>query len=203
MATQYIRRGSAPLSQANTREANLIYVDSDTDTLKFGAAASGTTEKEAVDLTSTQTITGTKSFTGDGAIQYAEVAVSSAEILALRATPKELVAAPGAGKANVFLHATVLLDATATAYAESAANLLVKYENGSGDAVSQVIEATGFIDQTTDQLTVGLPVIDPIVAKAVAENKALVLHNNGAGEYTTGTGVLRVKIAYYVITTGW
>lgn len=140
---------------------------------------------------------------GDGSMQYAEVAISSAEIKALRATPKTLVAAPGAGKALVFRQLVLLLDATATAYTETADNMAVKYENGAGDAASQTIEATGFIDQTTDQLTVGLPVIDPIVAKAIAENKPLVLHNTGDGEYAVGTGVLRAKVWYSVITTGW
>lgn len=139
----------------------------------------------------------------DGVVRSAEVAISSAEILALRAAPKTLVAAPGAGKMLQFLSLALILDATATAYTESADNLLVRYENGSGDAVSDVIECTGFIDQTTDQMTVGVPVKDPIVAKAVAENTALVLHNNGDGEFATGTGVLRAKITYVRWATGW
>lgn len=155
-----------------------------------------------VGITLTPKGTGQVSLGGDGAPKYAEVAVSSAELLDLADTPKELVAAPGAGKALIFHHAVLLLDATATAYAESADNLVIKYENEAGDSVSQVIEMTNFIDQTTDQMTVALPVIDPIVAKAVAENKALVLVNPD-GDFTTGTGVLRVKVFYSVITTGW
>lgn len=139
----------------------------------------------------------------DGVTRFAEVAISSAEILALRATPKTLVAAPGAGKMLEFGSLVLLFDATATAYTESADNLLVRYENGSGDAVSDVIESTGFIDQTTDQMTVGIPIKDPIVAKAVVENKPLVLHNNGDGEFAVGTGVLRAKISYRMWTTGW
>lgn len=137
-------------------------------------------------------------------IKYAEVTVTSAELLALRATPKTLVAAPGTGKLLEFVSAVLLLDA-ATAYAENAggSNLGVRYNNTTGDLVSQTIESTGFIDQATDQMTVALPVIDPIVAKAVCENTPLVLHNVGAGELVTGTGVLRVKVAYRVHTTGW
>lgn len=47
MAIQYIRRGSAAqVGQGNKANASIIYVDSDTDTIKFGSGASGTTEKE-------------------------------------------------------------------------------------------------------------------------------------------------------------
>lgn len=139
----------------------------------------------------------------DGAPKWIEVAVASADILALRATPKTLVAAPGAGKLLEFCGAVLLLDATATAYVESAANLSIKYTDGSGAKVSEDIEATGFIDQTADTMTTARPKLDAIVAKSGSENKALVLHNIGAGEYTTGTGVMRVKVGYRVWSTGW
>lgn len=136
-------------------------------------------------------------------VRFAEVSLSSANLLALRATPITLVSAPGAGKVLEFCGAVLLLDATATAYVESAANLGIKYTNGSGAKVSDDIEATGFIDQTTDTMTTARPKLDAIVAKAGCENQALVLHNLGAGEYTTGTGTMRVKTAYRVWTTGW
>lgn len=136
-------------------------------------------------------------------VRWAEVSLSSADILALRATPKQLVAAPGSGKILEFFGATLLLDATATAYVESSANLGIKYENGSGVQVCETVEATGFIDQTADTATFARPKLDPIVAKTGCENKALVLHNLGAGEYTTGTGTMRVKIRYAVWSTGW
>lgn len=136
-------------------------------------------------------------------IRWAEVAISSSDLLALRATPKTLVAAPGAGYLLEFLGGVLFLDATATAYVESAANLLVKFTDGSGAAVSQVAEATGFIDQTADTMTTLEPKIDAIVAKTGCENKALVLHQNGAAEYTTGTGVMRAKIRYAIWATGW
>jgi hypothetical protein len=136
-------------------------------------------------------------------LRWAEVSLSSADILALRATPKTLVSAPGAGKKLAFVGADLYLDATATAYVESSANLGNKYENGSGVQVCETIEATGFIDQTADTATAARPKLDPIVAKTGCENKALVLHNLGAGEYTTGTGTMRVKVWFYVFSTGW
>jgi hypothetical protein len=136
-------------------------------------------------------------------VRFAEVSLSSANILALRATPITLVAAPGAGYLLEFCGAVLLLDATATAYVESSANLSIRYTGTSGAKVSDDIEATGFIDQTADTMTTARPKLDQIVAKSGCENQALVLHNLGAGEYTTGTGVMRVKIAYRRWTTAW
>ncbi len=133
----------------------------------------------------------------------AEVAISSGELLALRATPKTLVAAPGTGYVLEFDSAVLLLDATATAYVESSANLAVRYTGTSGAKVSEDIEATGFIDQTADTKTRARAKLDPIVSKTGSDNQALVLHNIGAGEYTTGTGVMRVKVYYKLVTTGW
>ena len=69
---------------------------------------------------------------------------------------------------------------------------------------SQAIECTGFIDQTADTMTNALAKIDAIAAKTACENKALVLHNTGDGEFGgSGGSALRVKVAYRVHTTGW
>lgn len=133
---------------------------------------------------------------------YAEVTISSAEILALRATPKTLVAAPGTGLFLEFLSAQLILDYNSVAYTESTDNMAVRYTNGSGVIVSQAIEATGFIDQTADTITNALPKVDAIVTVAGAANQALVLHNTGDGEYAAGNSTLTAKISYKVHATG-
>jgi hypothetical protein len=51
-------RSSSLIGPAGRPNANSVRVDGDTDTFKFGTGASGTTEKEAADLTSTQTVSG-------------------------------------------------------------------------------------------------------------------------------------------------
>lgn len=136
--------------------------------------------------------------------QYAEVSISAAAVATLRATPVSLVAAPGAGKVLEFVSAVFLLDYTAPGFTETADNLAVKYENGSGAAASQTVECTGFIDQTADTITVGLAKNDAIVAKTGCENKALVLHNTGDGEFgNSGGSTLRVKVAYRTHSTGF
>lgn len=61
--------------------------------------------------------------------------------------------------------------------------MAVKYTNGSGVAVSETVETTGFIDQTAETYTSAVMKKDTIVAASGCENKALVLHNTGDGEF--------------------
>jgi len=139
----------------------------------------------------------------DSTIQYKEVSLTSAEVLLLATTQKTLVAAPGAGKCLEFVSALLKLDYGGTnAFTESADNLVVKYTNASGVAVSQVIECTGFIDQTADTYTNAVPEKDQIVVATGCENQALVLDNNNAN-FAGNAGddnALIVGISYRVHT---
>ena len=144
------------------------------------------------------------SFSAVGQHRFVEVTVSSAELLALRAAPKTLVAAE-AGKVHVLIGGCLILDYNSAAYAEDGggSNLGVRYENGSGAKASDDIESTGFVDQTADTMTTFRAKADAIVAKAVCENKALVLHNIGAGELVTGDSPMRAKVWFVTFSTGW
>lgn len=142
--------------------------------------------------------------TSYGTLQYAEVSIAAAAIATLRATPVTLVAAPGAGKVLEFVSAVLILDYTAPGFTETADNLGVRYTDGSGTQMSETIEMTGFIDQTADTMTTARAKVDGIAAKTACENKALVLHNLGDGEFGgSGGSALRVKVAYRVHPTGW
>lgn len=140
----------------------------------------------------------------DTAIRYAEVSLTNAEVLALRAAPKTLVAAPGAGYVNDFLGIALFFD-YAGAYTETADNLAVRWGDGSGTQVSETIEMTGFIDATADTLTRAGPAATYSAAKTAADNKALVLHNIGDGEFGGGNAanVIRARVAYRIIPAGW
>lgn len=119
----------------------------------------------------------------------------------MRATPIQLVATPGANKYLEFVSASLQLIAGANVLTESTANMAVKYENGSGVAVSQAIESTGFITAAVNTVTSALPKIDAIVASSGAVDKALVLHNTGAGEIAgnaANDATMVVKVAYRV-----
>lgn len=128
------------------------------------------------------------------------VIVSSAVLLALNATPAELVAAPGSGLGLVF-EGAVIHKPAGTAYGGIAAgeDLSIKYTDGSGLAVGGC-EATGFLDQATAQTRFVRPTgaasgVSDISAVA---NAALVLHML-TGEITTGDSPLRIRIAYRVV----
>jgi hypothetical protein len=129
------------------------------------------------------------------------VSMTATEIKALRAAPKTLVAAPGASSWIEFVSGYLKLTAGSEALTESSANLGVKFENGSGTQVSENIEATGFIDQTSDTVIPAAPAASAAIAATNALNKALVLHNLGAGEYggnASDDSTLEIAVTYRV-----
>lgn len=129
-----------------------------------------------------------------------DVVVSSAELLALNATPKELVPAPGATRALVF-EGAVIHKPAGTAYAGIAAgeDLSVKYTNGAGAEVAEG-ETTGFLDQATAQTRYVRPhtAASAISSISPVANAALVLHML-TGEITTGDSALHVRVYYRII----
>lgn len=131
-----------------------------------------------------------------------EVQLSSAQILALNATPITLIAAPGASKALIF-EGAVIHKPAGTAYAGIAAgeDLALKYTDASGAEVGQC-EMTGFADQATAQARYirphtaasGVSSITPVA------NAALVAHML-TGEITTGDSVFNLRIFYRIVPT--
>lgn len=133
-----------------------------------------------------------------GVIQVAEVSVTPAQMLAARATPIELVAAPGAGYALEFLGLDFIYD-YAAAFTETADNAAVKYTNGAGTVVSLTLETTGLLDAVADKISTLKPLATDVL---VTPNAALVFHNTGDGEWGGTGSPCRFKVAYRIITTG-
>ena len=143
----------------------------------------------------------------DGAwerVRRRRVTITSAELLALNATPIAILPAPGAGFANIFVGALVRKPA-GTAYAGIAAgeDLSVKYTDGSGAEVA-ACETTGFLDSTADQIRYvrahapdGAGVDSAITPVA---NAAMVLHLL-VGEIITGDSDLILEVLYHVVPT--
>ena len=135
----------------------------------------------------------------ESTIQYAEVEISAAEILALFTTPKTLVAAPGAGKLLEFISLLLAYDYNTTVYTiGTATNLQVKYTDAAGAAVSTTQAVTGMLDQATDQLR-ALDKLEASVTPVV--NAALVL-TLAVADVTLGDSPIHAKVAYRVHATG-
>jgi hypothetical protein len=129
--------------------------------------------------------------------------ISSAQLLAMFATPVEIVPAPGAGLALV-CDGIAIHKPAGVAYGGIAAgeDLTVKYTNQAGLEVAEV-ETTGFLDQATAQTRYAgtfraaslISSITPVV------NAALVLALL-VGEITTGDSPLHVRTFYRIVPAG-
>lgn len=138
------------------------------------------TDAEAQAMTSTAVALTPSNLAASGFLQWADVSLTATEIKALATTPIELVAAPAAGSAILFMGASLkLVYGGNNAFTESGDNLGIKYTDASGVQVCTTIECTGFIDQTADTYTNAVPSADNIVAASAAEAAALVLDNLG------------------------
>jgi len=130
-------------------------------------------------------------------IDYAEIAITSAELLALNATPKTLVAAPGTGYVTEFISALLILDYVSAAYANN--GILGVYEtNAAGPVQSDTVALADFLAKTADTMVV----LQALSADTtMLANKALVL-TMATGESITGDSPVRVKVAYRIHATG-
>lgn len=192
------------LAITTTNDAETMVLGHSTvDSITLATDGAGTAEVAlpagSIDSTEILDATIASADIAQGVIQYAVVEVSSAEILALFTTPKELVAAPGANKSIEFISAFIAYDKGATTYTiNGSGDMQVKYTNGSGAAASSTRATTGFIDQAGDQVSqlekVGGTVV-PVV------NAAIVLALATANP-TLGDGTLHIKVAYRVHATG-
>ena len=117
---------------------------------------------------------------------YTKVEISSAEILAINATPKELVAAPGAGYMLMPIHAITDYSYLTAPYATNTDLTIIH----SGE-VPKLLDVQGVINQVVDKIQTG--VLSEI--KALISNKALNL-TELTGDPTGGSGTLTIYLWY-------
>lgn len=124
-------------------------------------------------------------------INVVDTEVSSAELLAINATPKTLVSAPGANKA-VCVEKVVALMRGGTPYTANNA-LEVRYTNGSGALLTGNMPFTNFINANNvntlyHAVPAGvIPVANAVVVLASAANQA------------TGTGTMKIRTYFRVV----
>jgi hypothetical protein len=128
--------------------------------------------------------------------QVARVAVSSANILALNATPKVLVPAPGVGRIIVVSRITVKMVRTATAYANGGA-LEFRYTDASGAKVAADVAASVV---TTGGAGTEYNTIGGVVSSLTPVANAAIVMDNATAAFITGTGTMVVEIDYMIKT---
>lgn len=133
-----------------------------------------------------------------------DIELTTAQLLALNATPIEVIPAPGVGKAIIILGVKWEKPAgTAYAAIDVADDLLLKYINSSGEDLIHC-ETTGFLDQATKQHRYSYPaqlstnVAAGLFAITPVENAKVVAHMNN-GEVTTGNTSLFGRIYYKIV----
>ena len=139
----------------------------------------------------------------------AVVKITSAQLLALHATPISIIPAPGVGFFNKVNSWSVRHNA-GVAYAGIAGgeDLALKYTDASGVNAAAVIETTGFLDQATAQIRTAGNANSSAAGSATpaditpVENAAIVA-NLLVGEITTGNFDLYVLVDYDVIPTNF
>jgi hypothetical protein len=129
-------------------------------------------------------------------MRVADVTITSAQLLALNATPQSLLAAPGAGKANIVLGVQMFLDYNSAAYVVDAADDIgIRYTDGSGQLIATV-ETNGFLTATADAYRYTYPASTAAITPVA--NAAIVAHMGGT-EVITGNSPLKVRVFYTVV----
>jgi len=133
----------------------------------------------------------TAQVTGTNMLLTAITSLSSAQILALNATPVTLVAAPGAGNQIVIDNIEFKMVTTATAYS-GGGNVTFQYSGGNAvtnNIAAAVVTAGAGTSYTIRQ---GIDV--------TAANNTAVTVTNASGAFSTGTGTAVVTTKYRIIT---
>lgn len=137
----------------------------------------------------------TSSDISEDVLQVVQVPLTSANILAMNATPVTLIAAPGAGKVIVVDDILLKMVTTATAYANGGA-VELRYTNASGAKVTADIAAAVI---TAGAGTSYTKVKGVEASLTVVANAAIVI-TNATAAFITGTGAGVLTIHYRVVT---
>lgn len=156
------------------------------------------------DINASAAISGSK--LAEDVYRSASGTITSAEILALNATPKELIAAPGAGKYIVVDEIELFLDYGAAQYAADAGeDFTIQYATSDTAILSVDNDGDGFLLGATDARRV----IKPAYLNADGSGSLFDVDNadNEAveaqilvGEWITGDSDIKWKIKYHIET---
>lgn len=133
-----------------------------------------------------------------------ETKLDHTDLTNLVGTPITLVPAPGANKAIIVERVHLVFDVTTTGYTEPSApdNLVIEYASGA-DIVE--IDATGFLDQATDQVRHVTPSYAGGAAAAgmtpVANSAVQALNNSTNWTGGNAANTLSIRVEYKIVPT--
>ena len=130
-------------------------------------------------------------------VQTASVTLSSPQLLNLRATPVQLIAAPGAGNIIKPLSITLHYKAGSTFYSSSDGNFAIGTPALPGAAHGP---GGGFIDQPNDQMAYVDGFAGAFGSRSMFENQPIIVQQNGSTEWTGGDGTVVINVSYTIVT---
>jgi hypothetical protein len=197
-----VRRGASVWAALSAKGSGQILIGDGTDVIS--SAVTGDISITGGGVTAIGSGKVLSAMLSEKTVQYAEVSIPSADIVSVsagkfgHAAGQEVVASPGAGKAIEFLSATVIYDFAVAAYT-GGGNITVNF--AASDPVSGLVSAANSVGAAADKIA--------LVLAAVPTNNQLLaataLNLVSAAAFTqpgTAAGVIRVKVAYRVHTTG-
>lgn len=168
------------VDQINTNTTDIATAQAAVDAIEAINAANNTTSGGTTNLTDTKKVL---------------VSLTSANLLAMNATPVVVIAAPGEGKSIHLKSCVAIFDSTATTYANGGV-IYLSYNNTT--PITNNVAAT-FL--TAGDKIYGLNPLATAGGINMLTNTALTITNDTA-PFITGTGVARLLIEYDVVTTG-
>lgn len=132
----------------------------------------------------------------DTSIQFTQLDLSSAQILALNSNPQQILAAQGAGTIIQPISITFWLEYGTTPYAT---NVNLNYQYGTLGAPSLSAAFSGAVQIDSTASYIQSRTIDLGTNSANLENKILGI-NVGGGNPTAGDSTLSIYLSYRVIT---
>lgn len=130
-------------------------------------------------------------------VQRLVLTLTNAQVLALFATPLQLLPAPGTGLFYDVLKAVVVNENTGTAYAGGGAITVGYGTTASTNALASTIAATFLTSGTAAQAIAESGVLNTVLAGTAILNQPLYI-TNATAAFTTGTGTVRVILEYSV-----
>lgn len=131
-------------------------------------------------------------------LQNVTVTLTAAQLLALNATPVQLIPAPGAGFAVIPVYASMQYKFVTAGYGNAADYNLCIGPAAATDTQCAIIQPTaGFLDQTSSQIAIAAS--ETTAPQSLYENAAIdVLLLSSSGALTGGGGSLTINLTYFV-----